>query len=375
MGVVKIDLKTLFDERVHAKSYPIVAVKKEKVSGELFLRLQYTSPQNAQKNTQIAKRDYFKLVQILVIKDPAVLVNLLNIYESQELARAIVQLFAIENRALSFFGETFRREVKGTVAENTLLRTDCASTKASTAYFKYVDAHAGYLTKILSPLINSVQAVVHKDSQAYEPENKKDGEKHLYDMTQKFLDAILDSEPIFPPQISEVLSCLRSVVASVFPDSELKAVNCILFLRFICPSIFAPEGFGLVQAPIKQEFRRALTLIAKTLQTVVNTTSSGSSSSVPAKSSSKQNLLNAIDASRLNHFLETVSKKPSSSFKDGFDAKDEERHKCMELVVKHLRTNYQKLQEYVFDTKLSADPALASELKIQVEEIGPILGE
>lgn len=80
MGGVTLDLNTLADEKLHAKSYvlftnnklilfrfQLVPVKKERVAGELFLRLQYTSPVNAQKNTQIAKRDYFKLVQVLLV--------------------------------------------------------------------------------------------------------------------------------------------------------------------------------------------------------------------------------------------------------------------------------------------------------------------
>ena len=37
----------------------------------------------------------------------------------------------------------------------------------------------------------------------------------------------------------------------------------------------------------------------------------------------------------------------------------------MELIVKNLRSNFAKLQELVFkDNRLSADPALAAELKV-----------
>jgi hypothetical protein len=39
---------------------------------------------------------------------------------------------------------------------------------------------------------------------------------------------------------------LRSMVAKKFPDSQVKAVGAFLFLRFLCPSIFSPDGFGLV---------------------------------------------------------------------------------------------------------------------------------
>jgi Ca2+-dependent lipid-binding protein len=66
MGVVVVQLNSLSDEKMHAESFHIVPYKREKVSGDLFLRVQYTSPQNAQKNYQIARLSYDRLVQVIV---------------------------------------------------------------------------------------------------------------------------------------------------------------------------------------------------------------------------------------------------------------------------------------------------------------------
>ena len=78
---------------------------------------------------------------------------------------------------------------------------------------------------------------------------------------------------------------LRSMVAKKFPDSQVKAVGAFLFLRFLCPSIFSPDGFGLVSGiwlPVwgninqlllespNEKARRALVLTAKVLQNTAN---------------------------------------------------------------------------------------------------------
>jgi neurofibromin 1 len=60
------------------------------------------------------------------------------------------------------------------------------------------------------------------------------------------------------------------MVAAAFPQSQLRAVGAFLFLRFLCPSLVAPEGFGLLQAPPSKDARRALGLISKILLNLAN---------------------------------------------------------------------------------------------------------
>ncbi len=58
--------------------------------------------------------------------------------------------------------------------------------------------------------------------------------------------------------------------AQRFPESRLKCVGALLFLRFLCPAIIAPDGFGLIPAAELGTARRALTLVAKPIQNLAN---------------------------------------------------------------------------------------------------------
>ena len=47
--------------------------------------------------------------------------------------------------------------------------------------------------------------------------------------------------------IKKLCSELRSKVFTVFPDSMNTVIGGFYFLRFICPAIVSPEGFGIVE--------------------------------------------------------------------------------------------------------------------------------
>ena len=51
-----------------------------------------------------------------------------------------------------------------------------------------------------------------------------------------------------------MFSYLRKLVAQQFPDSQLKAIGGFIFLRFICPSLIAPEGFELLKGIFPPKF-------------------------------------------------------------------------------------------------------------------------
>jgi len=293
----------------------------------------------------------------------------LELNESQELARAIVHVFSAENRAISFFHECFAREVKRTLSQNVLFRSDCASTKSATAYLKLIDSHCGYLHYTLHSLIVQVK----KDPEIYDPidvkseHEKKHREQNLADITQKFFDAILVSHPKMPLQFCELLHHLRSIVALSFPESELKAVNGIIFLRFICPSIFSPKASGILDIEPDTELQRTLTLIAKNLQTLANSVQTA-----------QKELDQYGNKQKMTEFLNSISTKPKAAVPStiSFAGTDEDKVKSMEMIVKYLREHFERLVELSeTDPRLSKDPALAAELKLQLEDLRPLIGK
>lgn len=86
--------------------------------------------------------------------------------------------------------------------------------------------------------------------------------RNLEEKAQAVLNQILASGPQVPPVIRSFLSRVRSSVGRKFPESQLKSLNGFFFLRFLCPAIFTPEGFGILSEAPKPDARRALTLVA-----------------------------------------------------------------------------------------------------------------
>jgi neurofibromin 1 len=69
---------------------------------------------------------------------------------------------------------------------------------------------------------------------------------------------------------------LRSATAERFPDKVYTAIGGFIFLRFFCPAISAPEGFGILEEPPTEASRRMLILITKVLQSLSNDVEFGS---------------------------------------------------------------------------------------------------
>lgn len=381
MGMVSINIDTLWDEQLHDGWHLLVPSKKEKVAGQLHLRLQYTSPQNSQKSVQIAKKYQRQITEILTAHDVSIMVNLLSTYESQELARAVVHVFNSERFVSRLMAHCFSKEISKTNSENTLLRNDSPSTKISVAYLKWIDSSTGFFKNSILPLIKMV--VENPNGYEVDPEKLAKGEdpksnaQNLLSMTQKILDAILKSQQKCPYQLQEMLSSIRKLVSQKFPESELKAIGGIVFLRFICPSIFSPEGFGLLPAAPKQDARRALTLISKIL---INIANGGVHFGNKEQFMTQFNHFVDSNSPKISQFLDHIS---TLTEKDGAnDGKyaekytEEEKVKNLAVVIKNLQANFPKLENMTLsDPKISNDPAKSAEVKIQIDELKSIFAK
>jgi len=92
-------------------------------------------------------------------------------------------------------------------------------------------------------------------------------------IVNKFLKKIISSASKLPQDMGELCRLLKKTVNDRFPDHPTAwtiAMGALIFLRFICPAIVAPDTFGLVQAECGAAGRRCLVLVTKVLQNLVN---------------------------------------------------------------------------------------------------------
>eukprot|EP01104_Vermistella_antarctica_P004416 TRINITY_DN14870_c0_g1_i1.p1 TRINITY_DN14870_c0_g1~~TRINITY_DN14870_c0_g1_i1.p1 ORF type:complete len:704 (+),score=152.05 TRINITY_DN14870_c0_g1_i1:287-2398(+) len=196
-----------------------------------------------------------------------------------QLSQQLVIIFESNDRATNLLKWAMRRELwqhAGSTAE-TLFREDSMVSKLVGNYFNLIGK--SYLRHLLEPFIANVMCF----QTSYEVDPDRSGEnvdvrrnlRRLEHLTHDLLQRIVKSTPNCPPQIRTVFYFLRKEVSRLFPDHFLRALGSFLFLRFICPAIVSPTAFGITDKQPTSEARRALVLIAKTIQNVVNAVAFG----------------------------------------------------------------------------------------------------
>ena len=77
-----------------------------------------------------------------------------------------------------------------------------------------------------------------------------------------------------PTALRQVFQAAQQETVARFPDMKLTVVGGFFFLRFVCPSLVAPEGYGLSEQVPDTKARRSLILVSKILQNLANQVSS-----------------------------------------------------------------------------------------------------
>ena len=82
-----------------------------------------------------------------------------------------------------------------------MFRTDSPATKATNAYFKWIEGRTSYLATLLVPLIKEV--IANPSNHEVDPEKLEKGDiktntKNLLATTQKFFDRIIRSQDACP---------------------------------------------------------------------------------------------------------------------------------------------------------------------------------
>ncbi|ELR12571.1 PH domain containing protein [Acanthamoeba castellanii str. Neff] len=167
---------------------------------------------------------------------------------------AAVRLFHANDRILPLMKLMVTREVMYTLDPSTLFRQDSIATKLLSVYAKEV----GMVYLQLDPL------------KLVEGANAEANAENLQAVVTDFLQSIYAQTVNCPPGFREMAGCLQEEVGSKFPSFKTQAVAGFLFLRFLCPAMLNPKGYGIMEeTPNRPEFR-ALILVSKIVQQLAN---------------------------------------------------------------------------------------------------------
>ena len=237
-----------------------------------------------------------------------VLLALGNAYQNDELVRAIVRICFANRSHATFVDQVMLQEIDRCTVDTTLFRTDSLATKTAGAYLKMVARD--YLIATVGPTVRDVIAA--PDGYEVDP-SKLSGGGGADDVAANMarlaatcgvaLERITESLPDVPPVVRIFFERLKRRVERKFPSARLKAIGAFMFLRFMQPSIFSPEGFGVLDSPPPAAARRALILVAKVLQNLANGVKFGNKEAFMAD----MNAFVMANVEELFYFLDEIS--------------------------------------------------------------------
>jgi hypothetical protein len=156
-------------------------------------------------------------------------------------------------------------------ALNTLFRGEDIASRVLRVYTRKTGTK--YAFKILNHLIKEVSdnnIFLEIDPNRATPAmNLKQNFMQLETLAQRFFDSVVNSLQWVPPEFIKLCAFMAYESKKRFEDSEDVVVAGFLFLRFLCPAISSPEGFGLA-AVGTPEARRTLLLVGKIMQNLAN---------------------------------------------------------------------------------------------------------
>eukprot|EP01119_Soliformovum_irregulare_P012704 TRINITY_DN3312_c0_g1_i3.p1 TRINITY_DN3312_c0_g1~~TRINITY_DN3312_c0_g1_i3.p1 ORF type:complete len:625 (-),score=195.46 TRINITY_DN3312_c0_g1_i3:751-2577(-) len=188
-----------------------------------------------------------------------------------DLVKPLLHLFESRNRTAHLFQFVIDKEVQKTKTDATLFRSNSLTSRMMTFYTSM--GGIPYLSSILRTYISDI--VKNNENLEVDPNKTLEGQdpdknlQKLQEISQQFLDTMLDSLDAIPLQFRELCLFLTQSISRKFPEDPLSGVRNFIFLRYICPAILSPpDEFAI--PPMKEEARRTLILISKVIQNTVN---------------------------------------------------------------------------------------------------------
>lgn len=196
--------------------------------------------------------------------------------------------------------------------------------------------------------------------------------KALEDMSNTFLNAILNSTDLVPYGIRWICKQIRELTRLKFPTAT-RAQTCSLIggfflLRFINPAIVTPQAFMLVDAKLSVNTRRNLTLLAKILQNLANNVQFGG-----VKEFFMEPLNPFLDKSkdRLNDFLENLTRVDNLSehlMLDKYLALGKTTDTSINISLNEMYFVHSLLQQHL---EVLTDKEKENALRLILTELGP----
>jgi len=147
------------------------------------------------------------------------------------------------------------------------------ATKATRIFFSLVAK--SYLKRYILPFVAYVSYEVSKGtSYEVDPSKLQSSEEintnatRLIIAARRFLGPILDSVGHLPLSLRMFFCHLSSVLELRMRTGN--PVGALFFLRFVCPAILFPSQYDLMDTPLDPAVSRALLLVTKILQNLVN---------------------------------------------------------------------------------------------------------
>uniref|UniRef100_A0A3B5LWP3 Uncharacterized protein n=1 Tax=Xiphophorus couchianus TaxID=32473 RepID=A0A3B5LWP3_9TELE len=279
LGSVNIPLADIRGRTYQEKWYPITPFKasasagnKEVLSSQASLRIKARF-QNLKVLPMEKYKEFAEYVTVRYVKMCGNLEPLLNVKEKEELAGALVHVLQSIGKAKEFLIDLGDAEVNRLGEKEALIfRENTLATKAIDEYMKLVGQK--YLIDTLD-FINRLYASVENcevDPLKCPAAELSSNQQHLRETCEDVVQKIIEIHS-FPEELNKIFSNWMELCEDK-GKAEIgqRLISASLFLRFLCPAILSPSLFGLTQAYPEPNTLRTLTLTAKVIQNLANST-------------------------------------------------------------------------------------------------------
>eukprot|EP01130_Rhizamoeba_saxonica_P013728 TRINITY_DN5897_c0_g1_i2.p1 TRINITY_DN5897_c0_g1~~TRINITY_DN5897_c0_g1_i2.p1 ORF type:complete len:447 (+),score=99.72 TRINITY_DN5897_c0_g1_i2:248-1588(+) len=232
-------------------------VKKAKDRGTIELVLQYIN--------------YEEIIKMITDDTSIIIPAVWNLFPSDETALILATIFDEIKMLLPFIERVLKQEVDRTIQEETLFRDNSMATKLLKEACRVVGDQ--WLDSLIGDMIRNI----NEDPGEYEIDPSKIPEGQTLEQNRinleininLFISKIITGIDTCPLIIRHICNILFTVVDRKYPDSTNTAIGGFLFLRFICPAIFNPDKYGIVES-VNMDSRAHLIYITKALQNISN---------------------------------------------------------------------------------------------------------